>query len=86
MTTGALATITVTPNPVTAADSGTQQFTAVGRDADGNVVPITPDLVGGGRRRDDRRQHGLFTAGDVPGTYTNTVAGHQRRASRARRR
>ena len=38
---GALASITVTPNPTLAIDA-TQLFTAVGRDAEGTVVAISP--------------------------------------------
>jgi hypothetical protein len=69
---GALATITVTPNPQTLAAGTTQQFTAVGRDALNNVVPITPvwtvTASGGGIS-----STGLFSAGNVLGTFTNTV-------------
>ncbi|MHB1095504.1 MAG: hypothetical protein ACYC3F_04960 [Gemmatimonadaceae bacterium] len=72
VTTGPLATVTVTPNPVTLAISGTQQFTAVGRDAGGNVLAIAPvwSIVASGGAIGGS---GLFTAGTVPGTYTNTV-------------
>ena len=69
---GALAIITVVPTPVTLAVTGTQQFTAVGRDAGGNIVTFTPTwsvVAGGGAIT----QAGIFTAGAVPGTYTNTV-------------
>jgi hypothetical protein len=69
---GALATITVTPNPATMSISATQQFTAVGKDAAGNVVTIAPTwavVAGGGAISGT----GLFTAGAVSGTYTNTV-------------
>jgi subtilisin family serine protease len=70
--TNTVATITVTPNPVTLANGAQQQFTATGRDASGNVVPITPtwSVVAGGGTIDG---NGLFTAGTVAGTYTNTV-------------
>jgi Ice-binding-like len=71
---GPLATITVTPNPATLPISTNQQFTAVGKDANGNVVAITPvwsvvnpvagTIVAGS---------GLFTSGTTTGTYTNTV-------------
>ena len=73
VTAGPLATITVTPNPATMAINATQQFTAVGRDANGNVVAITPVwsvTAGGGTIN---AGSGLFTAGTTPGTYTNTV-------------
>src|ERR1019366_1590839 len=50
---GALATITVSPSTSTLSTGGTQQFTAVGKDANGNTVVIVPawsvdPLVGGG--------------------------------------
>lgn len=73
VTSGALASITVTPNPATMGIGGTEQFTAVGRDAGGNVVAITPTwavVAGGGSVN---LTTGLFTAGNVTGTYTNTV-------------
>lgn len=73
VTSGALASITVTPNPATMGIGGTQQFTAVGKDAGGNVVAITPTwavVAGGGSVN---LTTGLFSAGNVTGTYTNTV-------------
>ncbi len=73
VTVGALATITVTPNPVTLQINTTQQFTAVGRDAAGNVVPITPVWTvtnGGGAINSGS---GLFTAGGTAGSFPNTV-------------
>ena len=73
VTAGALATITVTPNPASLVINTTQQFTAVGKDASGNVVAITPawSVVAGGGSIDP--VSGLFTAGSTAGTYTNTV-------------
>ncbi|HSW30240.1 MAG TPA: ice-binding family protein [Longimicrobiales bacterium] len=73
VTSGVLASITVTPHPVNLAIGATQQFTAVGKDAGGNVVAITPTwatVAGGGSIN---LTTGLFTAGNVTGTYTNTV-------------
>ncbi|MDX2260463.1 MAG: ice-binding family protein [Gemmatimonadales bacterium] len=72
VTGGALTTITLTPTPTTLAGGGTQQFTAVGRDANGNVVAITPtwSVVNSGGTIGTT---GLFTAGTVSGTFTNTV-------------
>ena len=69
---GALATIVVTPSPVTLAVTTTQQFTAVGKDASGNIVSFTPtwSVVAGGGNIDG---NGIFTAGGVVGTYANTV-------------
>jgi hypothetical protein len=72
VTPGPLNAITVTPNPSTLAPGATQQFTAVGHDANNNVVAITPVwtvAAGGGTISGT----GLFTAGATPGTYTNTV-------------
>lgn len=68
----ALATITVSPDPVSLAAGATQQFTAVGLDADGLVVPITPvwSVVSGGGTIS---ASGLFTAGTAAGSYANTV-------------
>ena len=73
VTAGALATITVSPNPATLAVGATTTFTAVGKDANGNVVAITPTwaVVAGGGSIDIAS--GLFTAGTVTGTFTNTV-------------
>ncbi len=69
---GVLATITVTPNPDTSIVLGTQQFTAVGRDAGNNVVAITPTwtLTNGGGAINAT---GLFTAGNTPGSFSNTI-------------
>ena len=69
---GPLATITVTPNPVTLVVGASQQFTAVGRDASNNIIPITPvwSVTASGGAINGT---GLFTAGGVAGTYTNTV-------------
>src|SRR5579864_240644 len=58
---GSLASITVTPNATLAA-TATQQMVAVGYDADGRVVPITPTwsvVAGGGTIS----ASGVFTAG-----------------------
>jgi hypothetical protein len=70
---GSLASLTVTPNPQVLAIGGTQTFTAVGKDANGNVVPVTPTwsvVAGGGATN---AASGLFTAGTVSGTFANTV-------------
>ncbi|MEO8621030.1 MAG: ice-binding family protein [bacterium] len=70
---GPLATIVVTPNPATLAAGATQQFTALGSDASGNAVAITPvwSVVNGGGTIDAAT--GLFTAGAVGGTFAGTV-------------
>jgi len=68
-----LATITVTPNPQALAISAIQPFVATGRDADGDLVSITPtwSVVADGGAIDGST--GLFTAGTVTGTFENTV-------------
>ncbi|HVT38904.1 MAG TPA: hypothetical protein VHE78_07660 [Gemmatimonadaceae bacterium] len=67
-----LATIAVTPSTATLATGATQQFTAVGKDAAGNVVPITPEwsLPGGGGIISAT---GLFTAGPTAAVFPNAV-------------
>jgi len=72
VTTGPLVTITVTPNPMSLPSGSTQQYTAVGKDAGGNVVPLTPVwsvAQGGGTTS----AGGLFTAGGSSGTFANSV-------------
>jgi hypothetical protein len=68
---GAITSITVTPN-VSMTVNGTQQFTAVAKNANGGVVAMTPawSVVAGGGTISTS---GLFTAGAVAGTYANTV-------------
>ena len=72
VTPGPLATIVVSPTPVTLAGGATQQYTAQGRDAAGNIVAITPTwsvIAGGGAIGTT----GVFTAGSTSGTFANTV-------------
>jgi hypothetical protein len=78
VTAGALATITVTPNPGTLPINTTITYTAVGKDANGNVIsPFAPTwsvTAGGGTI--PAGTTGLtapFTAGGAVGTFTNTV-------------
>jgi hypothetical protein len=68
---GTLSSITVTPN-TTVAINALQQFNALGQDASGHAVSISPtwSIVAGGGSIDNA---GLFTAGTVPGTFTATV-------------
>ncbi len=70
--TGALASLTLSPNQVTLAPGATQQFTATGKDASGNTVPasVTWSVVAGGGSISPA---GLFTAGTIAGTFTQTV-------------
>jgi len=73
VTAGPLVTITVTPNP-TLLVGATQQFTAVGRDANGNVVTLNP-LVWSTTNPPGTivAASGLFTAGNTTGTFANSV-------------
>jgi hypothetical protein len=68
---GSVFSITVTPN-VTLGINATQQFIAVGKDAEGRVVDIVPvwSVVANGGTIDNA---GMFTAGGVTGTFANTV-------------
>src|SRR5450756_1613318 len=75
VTAGPLLTITVTPNP-TLVIGGTQQFTAVGRDASGNVVAITP-VWSTVNPPGSINATGFFTAGNTIGTFANTVRATQ---------
>jgi hypothetical protein len=70
---GGLASIDVTPSPGSVQAYSTQQFSAVGKDAGGNAVPITPiwSVANGGGSI--VAGTGLFTAGTISGTFTNTV-------------
>ena len=69
---GPLATITVTPARDTLVVLTSAPFVAVGRDANNNVVPITPVWTvtnGGGTVAST----GIFTAGNASGLFTGTV-------------
>ncbi len=72
VTTGPLASIAVTPNPVSLAINATQTFVAVGKDANGNVIAITPTWAitnGGGAIS----ATGVFTAGATAGVFASTI-------------
>ncbi|MCR4331525.1 MAG: ice-binding family protein, partial [Sulfuricaulis sp.] len=77
VTLGPLATLVVTPETTTLAQGGTQTFTAVGRDAGGNVVTINPSwsVVNGGGTVPSGATGTtvVFTAGTTAGTFSNTV-------------
>jgi hypothetical protein len=60
-------TITVTPDPETLASGEQQQFTAVGRDAAGNIVAITPVWSTTNTPGTINAGTGLFTAGNTAG-------------------
>ena len=69
---GALASITLSPSTKTLLVDDTAQFTAVGKDANNNIVEITPTwsvAANGGTISNA----GLFTAGTVAGEFANTV-------------
>lgn len=73
VSTGALATITVSPSSPSLAIGATQQYTAVGKDVNNNIVPITPAWHVTASGGTINSVTGLFTAGTVAGTFTNTV-------------
>jgi Ice-binding-like len=78
VTAGALATITVTPNPGTLPINTTITYTAVGKDANGNVIsPFAPTwsvtASGGTIPAGTTGLTAPFTAGGAVGTFTNTV-------------
>jgi hypothetical protein len=70
---GVTATITISPTSVTLLPGGTQQFTVVAKNADGDVLvlpnPIWAATGGGGTISST----GLYTAGTTPGTFSATV-------------
>jgi hypothetical protein len=70
---GTLASIAVSPTAPSLAIGATQQYTAVGKDANANIVPITPIwavIASGGTINSST---GVFTAGTVAGNFVNTV-------------
>ena len=70
---GVLAQIVITPLNGSVAVGQILQFSAIGKDAVGNIIPITPSwsvIAGGGGINSST---GLFTAGGTPGTFTNTI-------------
>ncbi|MDB4913274.1 MAG: hypothetical protein JWM95_918 [Gemmatimonadetes bacterium] len=69
---GALATLTVTPGSVSLLPGSPQVFTAVGRDAQNNVVSVSPawSVVGGGGTINIA---GSFAAGSTAGSYPGLV-------------
>jgi uncharacterized protein (TIGR03382 family) len=70
--TGALSRLELTPVSTSVRAAGTVGFSVTGRDGNGNVVPVTPTwaVVHGGGTID---MNGIFTAGQVPGTFIDTV-------------
>lgn len=70
---GALDHIVVTPANATVVTGATQQFTALGYDAEDNPIPNLPftwSIASGGGTINSS---GLFTAGSTPGSYADTV-------------
>src|SRR4029077_10487430 len=71
---GLTATIAISPTSVTLAPGGTQQFTVVAKNANGDVL-VLPDPIwavsGGGGTISST---GLYTAGTTAGTFTNSVS------------
>ncbi len=70
---GALATIAVSPTSTSVAAADTARFTAVGRDASGNIIAITPTWAVVTPASGSIAGSGLFTAGTAVGTYSNDI-------------
>ncbi len=74
---GVLATITVTPNPVAVGTNASQQFVAVGRDGSGNIIPILPaptwSVVAGYANGTILNPSGVYTAPNLVGPGFDTV-------------
>ncbi|MDC0711625.1 hypothetical protein POL68_24365 [Stigmatella sp. ncwal1] len=72
VTGASVASIVLTPGSSNLTIQGAQQFTATGKDASGNTVPVTVtwSVINGGGTLSPS---GLFTAGTTPGTYANTI-------------
>ena len=72
-TLGPVATITVSPAFLSVAHDATQTYTAVGKDAVGNVVAITPiwSVTAGGGTIGSTS--GVFTAGSTLGNFANSI-------------
>jgi hypothetical protein len=72
---GNIASLSLSPSSAFVVSGGTQAFTAIGRDAAGNVIslPRTPmwAVVNGGG---SISSSGLFTAGAVMGSFPNTIS------------
>jgi hypothetical protein len=69
---GVTASVTISPTTATIPVTGSQQFTVVVKNADGDVLAVTPtwSIVSGGGTI---TQAGLFTAGPLPGTTVIAV-------------
>ena len=73
---GQLFTITVSPNPGSAAVGNNIQYTAAGQDVTGATVTVPPPLLWANLNATAgtiNSSSGLFTAGATPGTYPNTI-------------
>ncbi len=76
ITGGTLATIEVSPATGTFAPGAQTTFTAVGKDASGNIVPVSPtwSTTAGGSIHP---QSGAWTAGTVAGSFPGSVVASQ---------
>ncbi len=72
-TTPVLATIVVTPDPITVATGGTQQFTATGHFTGGGTGSVTVDWTATGGTVNSS---GLYTAGTTAGDFVVTATEH----------
>lgn len=71
---GALDHIIVLPNPASVVAGVTQQFTALGYDAENNPIPNLNFTWSAFSSAGTINRSGLFTAGTIPGTYSNAVS------------
>ena len=71
---GAAATIVVSPQTITLFPGGTQTFTAVVRDANGNILTATPVWTVPNPPGTIISTTGAFTAGSTLGSFPNTVS------------
>jgi hypothetical protein len=71
ITAGALANITISPDTATLTVGATHQFTVVGKDSYGNIVPTSPTWSATAGSIDST---GMFTAATAPGTYEGAVS------------
>jgi hypothetical protein len=70
---GGLASITVSPDTITLSVGATHQYTAIGHDAHGHIVPISARVWSAAEAAGTVDTSGMFTASTVTGTTTLAV-------------
>jgi len=71
---GLIASIAISQTSVTLAPGGTQQFTVVAKNANGDILVLPNPVWAVGAGGGTITSTGLFTAGTTAGTFTNTVS------------